>query len=100
MCEGITTVINGEKLFIDMKHKCGDERENQESALVTSEAMAFNNIIDVLSKITPEDMLIAPQEEPKIGKAMRYLKVGQKPYLAKLQKFKSNYVRKHLLQFD
>ena len=53
-----------------------------------SEAIAFNNIIGILSKITPKHMLIAQKEDLEIGKVLRYVKLGKTSFLAQIQIFK------------
>ena len=82
-CEYNTSVLNVKKLPIESKTGINSRSENQVSMLVIGADIVFN-IIVVLSETMPEDMLIAQKEGSKIGKIMRYVKLGKKPSQAEI----------------
>ena len=75
ICEDITNAINGENLPTESKQKINNDGENMESIPVMTWVIMFNNIIVVLGKITPEDMLITKHKDVEIGNVIRCVKL-------------------------
>ena len=71
----MTSSINGEKLPIQLKQEITNEEDR---VPVTSKPVVISNIIGVLNKITPEDMITVQQVGVKIGKVIRYVKLNKK----------------------
>ena len=57
-------------------------------------------MVDVLSKVSPEMMRQAEEEDLEISKVMCYVKLARKPSLAQIRKLKSKIVHRYLWQFD
>ena len=57
-------------------------------------------MVDVLSKVPPETMRQAQEEDLKISKVRHYVMLARKPSLAKMRKLKSKIVHRYLSQFD
>ena len=64
-CEDITSVIDGDIFPIESKERINNKEQKQETIPCRSKAIVFNGIIGILSKITPEVMLITQQEDMK-----------------------------------
>ena len=57
-------------------------------------------MVDVLSKVSPEMMRQAWEEDLEIGKVRRYVMLARKPSLGQIRKLKSKIVCQYLRQFD
>ena len=53
-------------------------------------------MVDVLSKVSPEIMKQAREEDLEISKVMCYVKLGKRPSLAQIRKLKSKIVHRYL----
>ena len=59
-----------------------------------------SEMVDVLSRVTPNIMKEAQEEDVDIRKTICYVKSGRKPMLAQIRKIKSRPVQRYLQQFD
>ena len=57
-------------------------------------------MVDVLSKVSPEMMRQAQEEDLEISKVRCYVMLARKPSLAQIRKLKSKIVHRYLQQFD
>ena len=57
-------------------------------------------MMDVLSKVSPEMMRQAQEEDLEIGMVWCYVMLARKPSLAQIRKLKSKIVHRYLQQFD
>ena len=57
-------------------------------------------MVDVQSRVTPNIMKEAQEEDVDIGKTIHYVKSGRKLMLAQIRKIKLRPVRRYLQQFD
>ena len=53
-------------------------------------------MVDVLSKLSPEMMRQAQEEDLEIGKVRHYVMLAKKPSLAQIRKLKSKIVHRYL----
>ena len=57
-------------------------------------------MIEVLSKVSPSEMIEAKQADLTIGQVVWWVKTDNKPKLSRIRKTKSKSVRKYVHQFD
>ena len=48
----------------------------------------YSNVIEVLSNVSPSDMIEAQQADPTIGQVVQLVKAGNKPKLSQIRKEK------------
>ena len=74
--------------------------ENKENKPAQEEPELYPSVIEVLSKVSPSEMIEAQQADPTIGQVVQWVKVGNKPKLSQIGKEKSKNVKKYFCQCD
>ena len=66
--------------------------ENKEDKPAQQELELHSDVIEVLSKVSPSEMIEAQQADPNIGQTVQWVKAGNKPKLSQIRKEKSKNV--------
>ena len=97
--DDLTELIDGIKIPIELKKEIQrsiHEEPQRESDNIHSTCA----MVDVPSKVSPEMMRQAQEEDLEIGKVRCYVMLARKPSLAQIRKLKSKIVCRYLQQFD
>ena len=86
MCNDLSEIIKGEKLPLEPKRAVQTEIIQQ--APDRTKINVHSEMVDVLSRVTPNMMKEAQEEDVDISKTMHYVKSGRKPMLAQIRKIK------------
>ena len=87
MCDDLSEIIKGEKLPLDLKRAV--QAEISQQAPDSRKISVHSGMVDVLSRVTPNMMKEAQQEDVDISKSIHYVKSGKKLMLAQIRKIKS-----------
>ena len=92
VCEELEELLDGEKI----PWECKVSVQNKEDKTAQQELEVHTDVIKVLSKGSPLEMIEAQQADPTIGQVVQWVKAGNKPKLSQIRKQKSKKVRKYL----
>ena len=81
-------VVKGIKIPIDVKNEI-QRSIHEKPGGDNNNIQGINAMVDVLSKVSPEMMRQAQEEDLEISKVMCYVKLARKPSLAQIRKLKS-----------
>ena len=97
--DDLTELIDGIKIPIELKKKI-QRSIHEEPQKESDNIQGTSTMVDVLSKVSPEMMRQAQEEDLEISKVRRYVMLARKPSLAQIRKLKSKIVCRYLRQFD
>ena len=97
--DDLTELIDGIQIPIELKKEI-QRNIHQEPKRESDNIQGTSAMVDVLSKISPEMMRQAQEEDFEIGKVRHYVMLARKPSLAQIRKLKSKIVCRYLQQFD
>ena len=83
-CEKLEGIIDGWKI----PRECKVAIENNENKPAQQELELHSSVIEVLSKVSPSEMIEAQQAQSTIGQVVQLVKVGNKPKLSQIRKEK------------
>ena len=82
--EELEEIIDGEKLPIE----CKVATQNKEDKPTQQELELHSNVIKVLSKVSPSEMIEAQQADHTISQVVQWVKAGSKPKALQIRKEK------------
>ena len=97
--DDLTELIDGIKIPIELKKEI-QRSIHEEPKRESDNIQGTSTMVDVLSKVSPEMMRQAQEEDLEIGKVRCYVMLARKPSLAQIRKLKSKIVCRYLQQFD
>ena len=97
--DDLSDVINGIKIPMELKNEI-QRSIHEEPERDNDNIQGIGIMVDVLSKVSPEIMKQAQEEDLEISKVMCYVKLGKRPFLAQIRKLKSKIVHRYVWQFD
>ena len=97
--DDLSDVIDGIKIPWELKNEI-QRSIHEEPERDNDNIQGIGIMVDVLSKVSPEIMKQAQEEDLEISKVMCYVKLGKRPSLAQIRKLKSKIVHRYLWQFD
>ena len=97
--DDLTELIDGIKIPIELKKEI-QRSIHEEPQRESDNIQGTSAMVDVLSKVSPEMMRQAQEEDLEIGKVRCYVMLARKPSLAQIRKLKSKIVCRYLRQFD
>ena len=83
-CEEVEGIIDVEKI----PRECEVAIQNKENKTAQQELELHSSVIEVLSKVSPSEMIEAQQADPTIGQVVLWVKAGNKPKLSQIRKEK------------
>ena len=87
ICDDLSVVIKGEKLPLEVKKAV--QAEITQQAPDCEKINVYNEMVDILSRVTPCMTKEAQKEDFDTSKTIYYVKSGRKLTLAKIKKIKS-----------
>ena len=97
--DDLTELIDGIKIPIELKKEI-QRSIHEEPQKESDNIQGISAMVDVLSKVSPEMMRQAQEEDLEISKVRCYVMLARKPSLAQIRKLKSKIVHRYLRQFD
>ena len=97
--DDLTELIDGIKIPIELKKEI-QRSIHEEPQKENDNIQGISTMVDVLSKVSPEMMRQAQEEDLEISMVRRYVMLARKPSLAQIRKLKSKIVHRYLRQFD
>ena len=83
-CEELEKLKDGEKLH----RECKVAIQNKGNKPAQQELELHCSVIEVLSKVSPSDMIETQQADPTIGEVVQWVEAGKKPKLSQIRKEK------------
>ena len=83
-CEQLVEILDGEKI----PQECKVAIQDKEDKPAQQELELHSNVIEVLSKVSPSEMIEAQQANPTISQVVQWVKADNKPKLSQIRKEK------------
>ena len=80
-CEELEEMLDGQK----PPRECKMAIQNKENKPAQQELELHSSVIEVLSKVSPSEMMEAQQADPTIGQVVQWVKAGNKPKLSQIR---------------
>ena len=97
--DDLSEVTDGIKIPIELKNEI-QKSIHEEPKGESDNIQGTSAVVDVMSKVSPEMMRQAQEEDLEISKVRCYVMLARKPSLAQIRKLKSKIVCRYLRQFD
>ena len=97
--DDLTELIDRIKMPMELKNEI-QKSIQEEPKGESNNIQGTSAMVDVLSKVSPEMMRQAQEEDLEISKVRHYVMLARKPSLAQIRKLKSKIVHRYLQQFD